>query len=114
MSEDLVWTVVIVAIVPLYLWSVIFAYRDARARGKSGCLVALIVMFLEWPIGLLVWLVFRPEGEPTEQQGPFLVRCECGHKLRIGAGQAGERIACGSCGRNVVVPPLSQLTWDEG
>ena len=41
--------------------SVIWAYGDAERRGKSGCLVALLVIFLAWPLGLLVWLIFRPE-----------------------------------------------------
>ena len=41
--------------------SVIWAYSDAESRGKSGCLVALMVIFLAWPVGLVVWLIFRPE-----------------------------------------------------
>ncbi len=41
--------------------SVIWAYGDAESRGKSGCLVALLVAFLAWPLGLLIWLIFRPE-----------------------------------------------------
>ncbi len=46
----------------LVVWSLIWVYRDASARGKSGCLVTLVVFLLSWPIGLLVWLIFRPEG----------------------------------------------------
>lgn len=42
--------------------SIIWAYFDARARGKSGCLVALMVFFLAWPAGLILWLIFRPEN----------------------------------------------------
>lgn len=47
----------------LGLWgfSLIWAYRDAELRGKSGILVALLVAFLHWPISLLVWMVFRPD-----------------------------------------------------
>ena len=44
----------------LYIWSIFWAFGDAESRGKSGCLVALLVAFLSWPIGLVVWLVFRP------------------------------------------------------
>jgi hypothetical protein len=43
------------------VWSVVWAYGDAEGRGKSGCLVGLLVIFLAWPIGLLVWVIFRPE-----------------------------------------------------
>ena len=57
-------------LVPLFLfiWSISWAYGDAEKRGKSGCLVALLVAFLSWPIGLLAWLVFRP-GEKQHHQG---------------------------------------------
>jgi hypothetical protein len=48
-------------ILGLYVWSIIWAYGDAEKRGKSGCLVALLVIFLSWPIGLIAWLVFRPD-----------------------------------------------------
>ncbi len=45
----------------LYLYSVFWAYSDAVARGKPGCLVALLVFFLTWPLGLILWIIFRPE-----------------------------------------------------
>ncbi len=48
-------------ILGLLVWSIIWVYGDAEKRGKSGCLVALLVFLLEWPISLLVWLVFRPD-----------------------------------------------------
>jgi hypothetical protein len=44
----------------LYILSIVWAYGDAEDRGKSGCLVVLLVMFLPWPIGLIAWFVFRP------------------------------------------------------
>jgi Flp pilus assembly protein protease CpaA len=43
------------------LWSVVWAYSDARRRGKPGWLVALLVLFMVWPIGLLLWLFLRPQ-----------------------------------------------------
>jgi uncharacterized membrane protein YwaF len=45
----------------VFVGSLIWAYADAERRNKSGCLVALLV-FLFWPIGLLIWLIFRPDG----------------------------------------------------
>jgi cbb3-type cytochrome oxidase subunit 3 len=49
------------------IWSVIWAYKDGNERGKPGWLVALMVFFVHWPVGLLIWFVFRPEKvtEPT-------------------------------------------------
>ena len=45
----------------IFLWSLIWSYGDAESRGKSGCLVVLLVLLLSWPVGLLVWFVFRPD-----------------------------------------------------
>lgn len=51
----------IVTVLALLIWSLIWVYRDAERRGKSGALAALTVFLLEWPISLLVWMLFRPE-----------------------------------------------------
>ncbi|MCZ7671018.1 MAG: hypothetical protein M5U34_29665 [Chloroflexi bacterium] len=45
----------------IVIGSVVWAYKDAVKRGKSGWLVALMVFFISWPAGLLIWLVFRPD-----------------------------------------------------
>lgn len=38
----------------------VWVMRDAESRGKSGCLVVLLVLCLPVP-GLLIWLIFRPD-----------------------------------------------------
>ena len=43
----------------IYIASLVWVYRDAERRGKSGILIALLVAFISWPIGLLVWLIVR-------------------------------------------------------
>ena len=45
----------------LLIWSLIWVHGDAIKRGKPGWAVVLLVLLLEWPISLLVWLVFRPD-----------------------------------------------------
>jgi len=40
---------------------------DARNRGKSPLLVVLLVL-ISFPLGLIIWLLFRPE--PIERDGP--------------------------------------------
>jgi len=45
----------------LLVWSLVWAYKDAEARGKEGWLAVLVVLFLNWPFSLLVWLLFRPD-----------------------------------------------------
>ena len=43
--------------------------QDAKKRGKPGFLIALLVLFT-FPMGLLLWLLFRPEpGDPGQR--PF-------------------------------------------
>jgi hypothetical protein len=51
----------ILVFILLYLWSVYVVYKDANARGKSGCLCAIIAGLIAWPWSLLFWLAFRPE-----------------------------------------------------
>jgi hypothetical protein len=56
----LFWLLLALAGLALYVWSIVWAYRDAERRGKPGWLVALLVALLSWPVSLLVWIVFRP------------------------------------------------------
>ena len=51
---------VLMAIVGLLVVAVTFALRDAKLRGKSPLGVFLLVMSF-FPLGLAIWLVFRPE-----------------------------------------------------
>ena len=59
------------AIVFLSIWigSIVWAYGDAETRGKTAWLVAVMVAFLQWPMGLVVWLVFRPKGQEQPTPG---------------------------------------------
>lgn len=52
---------IMLPLLAVVLGSVVWAYKDAMQRGKSGWLVALMVFFISWPAGLLIWLVFRPD-----------------------------------------------------
>ncbi len=58
------------ALFGLLIASLIWVYRDAEARSKSGILVVLLVLLLNWPLSLLLWLVFRPE----DSNGPSTLR----------------------------------------
>jgi uncharacterized membrane protein len=70
--ETFVWIFFIipffVIIFGLLIWSLIWAYKDAEKRGKSGWLVVLLILFMNWPVSLLLWLVFRPELKLTEKK----------------------------------------------
>jgi hypothetical protein len=100
---------VAIVVVGAYILSIFWSYGDAEARGKPGCAVALIVALLSWPIGLLVWVVFRPEPKDSTEVRTASIRCPCGNWLRVSERMAGSRIHCPSCGREVSVPELSRL-----
>jgi hypothetical protein len=51
-----------ILILVVYIWSVVWAYKDAEQRGKPGWLVALLVALLSWPLGLIIWVIFRPDA----------------------------------------------------
>ena len=52
------------------LWSVVWAARDAEARGRPGWLVGLFVLLLVWPLGLILWLVIRPTRQTKGSTKP--------------------------------------------
>ena len=65
--ETLIWIFVVLPVtmclIALLAASLVWVYQDAEARNKSGILVVLLVLLFNWPISLLLWLVFRPEFE---------------------------------------------------
>ena len=67
----LFWLLLGVAGLVLYIWTIVWAYRDAERHGKPGWLVALLVALLSWPLSLLIWFVFRP-GITTTTYGRSL------------------------------------------
>ena len=80
-----------VLFVGLLIWSLRWVYSDAEARGKDGCLVALLVFLVSWPISLLVWQAFRPslKGKSAAQN-----RCHgCGAPIPPGGWRC---VRCGS------------------
>jgi hypothetical protein len=61
-----------------------WAARDAMERGKSGFLVGLLVFFT-WPIGLLFWLVARPDAKAPLKPRTERKRCvhpDCAANVR--------------------------------
>lgn len=69
-SSDIVDFLAFIGLIGLlvvpYVWSVVWAYGDAKRRGKPGLLVALLVLFL-WPMGLLIWWLFHPSSVNNSQ-----------------------------------------------
>ena len=49
--------IVLVLLPVLYVGSIVWAYRDAEARGT---LVAAFVALVPWPLGLVAWAFIRP------------------------------------------------------
>lgn len=55
----IVAVVVGLVILGLYIWSIVWAYKDAKRRDQYPILVALMVAFLSWPLGLIIWILIR-------------------------------------------------------
>ena len=45
----------------LYVWSLVWAYKDAERRGSSGPLVVLMAAIAAWPLSLIIWVFVRPD-----------------------------------------------------
>lgn len=55
----------------LIFFTIKICVDDARRRGKSPVLVALLVLF-SFPLGVIIWLLFRPAPLNTAAgQQPF-------------------------------------------
>jgi len=57
---DGTWTLIVVVFLGILWWTLRACAIDARRRGRSPLLVILLV-FVSFPLGLLLWLLFRPE-----------------------------------------------------
>jgi hypothetical protein len=68
--EGFIWFVFILPLIlvglGLLIWSLVWAYKDAEKRGKPGWLIVLVVLLMNWPISLLLWLAFRPEEKKED------------------------------------------------
>ena len=55
----------------LMIANVVWGFRDGRRRGRSGILVAMLVLWT-FPVGVLLWLLFRPDvvEEPELSEDP--------------------------------------------
>jgi len=57
----LLLVLILLAFVIIYVWSFIWLYKDAQLREKSGCIIVIVLFFfVPWPLGIIIWLVCRP------------------------------------------------------
>jgi len=64
----------------------IWVYKDAEKRGKSGILWLLIVWFVAFPIGLIIWFVVRPPIGGEKKAAASDRRCpNCGRAIPMDA-----------------------------
>lgn len=71
---DTVWSTVVplaFASALLIAFAIILGWciRDAKRRGRSPLLVAIIVLFF-FPLGWIAWLLFRPDPLERQQAPP--------------------------------------------
>lgn len=60
-GAEVVGLILVLLFLGLLICSLVWVYSDAERRGKSGCLVVLLVLLSSWPISLLLWIVSRPD-----------------------------------------------------
>ena len=58
---DLLYFVPFFAAACLWIWSGVWAFHDARRRGRPPFLVAMLVLLFAWPASVLVWIALRPD-----------------------------------------------------
>jgi len=69
--SSLIDPVLVLCILAAVIATIRMCAKDAIRRGKSPWLVTLLVIVF-FPVGLLVWLVFRPKiVKPAGSQGKF-------------------------------------------
>ena len=67
---NLTLLIIIAAILlPAFIASIVWVWRDAERRGQPGFIVAVLVTFLFWPFSLIVWLLARPQVGATPTAG---------------------------------------------
>ena len=72
----------------------IWIYRDAESRGKSGILMLLLIGVVAWPWGVLIWLAARPKPRVL-RVAPLKEDIDCSRcGLQIKSGST----ACKNCG----------------
>jgi hypothetical protein len=69
--SSLIDPVLVLCILAVVIATIRLCAKDAIRRGKSPWLVTLLVIVF-FPVGLLVWLVFRPKiVQAARSQGKF-------------------------------------------
>ena len=70
-GSNLIWIFVAIGAIlfVINLFILVWAMHDAESRGKSGCLVALLILILHIP-ELIIWLLIRPEKKIDNRDQP--------------------------------------------
>lgn len=56
-------SIIIVVALAIQVITMIWLFRDARARGRSGCLIAALALILSAPTVAIMWLLLRPSSK---------------------------------------------------
>jgi hypothetical protein len=84
-STQILFYSCLVAVVAATLGSALWAARDAR--NKSPFFVFLLVFFLQFPVGLIAWIVFRPAVPMSGPRSADAIDPDSALKCRANAGQ---------------------------
>lgn len=88
-----------IVILIVWIFVIVWVYKDAEKRGKSGILWAIIVFFLGI-IGLIIWLVVRPKQTAGVGYGPPVQPYQPPYQPQYQAPPAAPAAQiCPTCGR---------------
>jgi hypothetical protein len=94
------YSVLFALLIGLNILTVIWSYADAERRGKSGCLVALLVCLFPWPLGWIIWLIFRPGDGAIKARGPHPTTQSVTSSVPFRA--TGPMMFCDVCGNRLI------------
>ncbi|MEO6054154.1 MAG: hypothetical protein ABIP97_09095 [Chthoniobacterales bacterium] len=59
----------------LYFLSLRWLHRDAKKRMRNSLRITIAVAVLFWPLGLLIWVIFRPALKLKRRSGSGMQSC---------------------------------------
>lgn len=94
------YCILYIVILIVWIFVIVWVYKDAEKRGKSGILWAIIVFFTSI-IGLIIWFVVRPKQTAGAGYGPPVQPYQPPYQPQYQAPPSPAATICPTCGRPV-------------
>jgi len=82
----------------LWITSLVWVYRDAELRENNAALAVLLVLFVAWPLSLIIWLLVRKPLMTEEEWDQYQKKKnENAFLAATSFGANGARSICSDC-----------------